>query len=506
MQKFDTSSTGPFPISDKQKLQRFLILGTAGGTFYASENKLSKDFIHDLNRMIAYKEGGQMVLSTLLDVRKNNRAYKQDPTLFVLAFLLSKGDPETKAAAGAAFNDIVQTGTQLFTVVEYLDGMRGWGESMRRPIANWYTSKDPHALAYQLCKYQQRNGWSHRDVVKLSHPKAGKDNAISDLLGFAVGKKKIKDGLVSIFSMLREEAVSEKFVIESVEKFGITFEMIPDELKTPAVWTALEKNMQLIALIRNLSLMTRLGIYDPWDVNTYQGAIDRLTHEGFIKRSRVHPMQFLAASTTYARGQGMRSTWTPIPRIIDALSDGFKKAFVNVEATNKRIIAGIDLSGSMGASSVVGVEGLSSAEAVSAMATVLLGTEPNTMCVGYSSVEKKIDLTPGITLRAVSAEVRAKIGGNTDCAIPVKVALEKKIVVDGFIIFTDEQSNFGPMKVGEAFKKYQETINPDAKCVFITACMSNITVAAPDNKDMISIAGFSPDTLSISIDFINGKI
>ncbi|KAG2501126.1 hypothetical protein HYH03_000944 [Edaphochlamys debaryana] len=45
-----------------------------------------------------------------------------------------------------------------------------WGRGMRSAVANWYLAKAPAALAYQVTKYSQRNGWSHGDLLRLAHP------------------------------------------------------------------------------------------------------------------------------------------------------------------------------------------------------------------------------------------------------------------------------------------------------------------------------------------------
>ena len=42
--------------------------------------------------------------------------------------------------------------------------------ALRKGIAAWYEGKAPEALAYQVAKYQRRNGWSHRDLLRLAHP------------------------------------------------------------------------------------------------------------------------------------------------------------------------------------------------------------------------------------------------------------------------------------------------------------------------------------------------
>ena len=38
-------------------------------------------------------------------------------------------------------------------------------------MSNWYKAKSTQSLAYQLFKYKQRDGWSHRDVIRLAHVK-----------------------------------------------------------------------------------------------------------------------------------------------------------------------------------------------------------------------------------------------------------------------------------------------------------------------------------------------
>jgi hypothetical protein len=46
------------------------------------------------------------------------------------------------------------------------------GRALKRAIAHWYLDKTPRDLAYQCVKYQQRNGWSQRDLLRLAKPKA----------------------------------------------------------------------------------------------------------------------------------------------------------------------------------------------------------------------------------------------------------------------------------------------------------------------------------------------
>jgi 60 kDa SS-A/Ro ribonucleoprotein len=40
-------------------------------------------------------------------------------------------------------------------------------------VGRWYTEKSARDLAYQVTKYRQRKGWTHRDVLRSAHPRPG---------------------------------------------------------------------------------------------------------------------------------------------------------------------------------------------------------------------------------------------------------------------------------------------------------------------------------------------
>ena len=50
------------------------------------------------------------------------------------------------------------------------DRFRGWGRALRRAVGGWYAAKAPDQLAYQAVKYRSRDGYTHRDLLRLAHP------------------------------------------------------------------------------------------------------------------------------------------------------------------------------------------------------------------------------------------------------------------------------------------------------------------------------------------------
>ena len=91
------------------------------------------------------------------------------PTYFALAHAASV--PQTREAALGALPKVARTGSHLLTFAEYVEQFRGWGRGLRRAVGSWYTARPVDRLAYQAVKYRQRGGWTHRDLLRLAHPR-----------------------------------------------------------------------------------------------------------------------------------------------------------------------------------------------------------------------------------------------------------------------------------------------------------------------------------------------
>ena len=136
---------------------------------------------------------------------------------------------------------------------------------------------------------------------------------------------------------------------QSIARHGLTREMVPTELLTHAVvWEALLERMPLTALVRNLGVMTKVGVLAPMSASA-GNVVARLGDRKAIKAARVHPIALLAALKTYAQGHGMKgkNSWRPVPQVVDALDRAFYLAFENVPSTGQRVMLALDVSGSM---------------------------------------------------------------------------------------------------------------------------------------------------------------
>ena len=157
-------------VDDWTRLDRFLILGSEGGSYYASERTLTRDNAEAVLRCIA--ADGPRVVARIVAVSDAGRAPKNDPALFALALAAKLGDEPTRRAAHAALPRVARIGTHLFHFAEYVKALGGWGRGTMRAFARWYNDMDASRLAVQAVKYQSRDGWSHRDVLRKAHPVA----------------------------------------------------------------------------------------------------------------------------------------------------------------------------------------------------------------------------------------------------------------------------------------------------------------------------------------------
>ena len=488
-----------FALDNWKRLDRFLIIGSEGGTYYVREKALTQDNAQSVLDCI--KSDGPRVVDRIVEISEAGRAPKNDPALFALAMCAGLGNVKTKKTALEALPKVARIGTHLFHFVEYIEGFRGWGRGLRRAVANWYNSKDINDLSYQVVKYQQRDGWSNKDLLKLSHPKTT-DEIRNNLYKWIVGKDPLK-GLPKLIEAFEEAKISEsRDEIISCIQAGLPREAIPTKwLNDVTVWDALLQDMPLTALIRNLGKMTSIELLSPMS-KAVGLVIKKLADKDYIKKSRLHPLAILIALKQYQCGCGDKGklSWEPVSQIVDALDAAFYLAFDNVRPTGRRIMLALDVSGSM--CSPFGGTNVSCCEGASAMALVTAKTESNYIITRFNEGIENIPMSPRQRLDDVLKYTRDINGGGTDCALPMIYALKKKIEIDTFCVYTDSETWAGDIHPFQALQAYRRNMGINAKMVVIGMTSSGFTIANPKDAGMMDCVGFSTDTPEIISDFI----
>jgi 60 kDa SS-A/Ro ribonucleoprotein len=406
--------------------------------------------------------------------------------------------------------------------------MRGWGRQLRTSVADWYLSKDASKLAYQLAKYQSRNGWSNADLLRLSHanPELQPDHKI--LLNWAVkGWESVGDAphpskaILPVWAFEKAKRLTPqtgiKELVRLIAEYDLPRECIPTEfLAQVEVWDALLQKMPMTAMIRNLGKMTSIGLVSP-NSEAARMVGKRLEDAELLHKARIHPISVLMAQSVYKSGHGMKGSlsWSPVPRVVNALGKAFYASFANAPKTGKRFYIGLDVSGSMGSGNVAGTP-LTPREAAAAMAMVTMKTEDEYYIAGftngtsgsmwsnrgYGSGVTKLELTPDMTLDAACRYTAGLPFGGTDCALPMLDAAAKNIPADVFMVITDSETWAGNVHPTVALQQYRNKMKIDAKLIVMGVVANEFTIADPTDAGQMDVVGFDASVPQVIAQFI----
>lgn len=512
-----------FQLDDRARLRRFLTLGTDGATYYTSAADLTRVNAAVVLRMA--ETDHTFLVDEIINISVGGRAPRQNPALFALAIAASIGDEDGKAHALRALPSVARTGTHLFLFARYVEQFRGWGRGLRRAIAAWYTTPSVEHVAHQAVKYRQREGWSHRDLLRLAHPVTDEPSrrALFDWIVRGATDEHMPR-LIEGFLKANETAKDGRRYDALIREYGLSWEMLPDEaLAMPSTWEALLDNgMPQTALIRQLPRLTRLGLLPAMGGRTSEVAA-RLSDSERLQKARVHPVNVLVAQRTYASGRSARgeSTWQPTRQIIDALDAAFYNAFRAVEPTNKRTLLALDVSGSMSWGSISNMP-ITPREASAALSLVTAATETDYMIVGFTGGPTRqfgrtyrnssgdalspLQISPRQRLDDAIRAVSDLPFGGTDCALPILYAQGKGLEVDTFVIYTDSETYAGSIHPHQALRSYREKSGIDARLIVVGMTSTGFSIADPTDPGMLDVAGFDSAVPNLIANFSRGAV
>lgn len=495
-------------VDDWARLRRFLILGAEGGSFYAREQALTRENAQAVQRCIA--RDGVRSVAEIVAVSHAGRAPKNDPAIFALALACAADDPVTRRAAFDAIPKVCRIGTHLFHFATYVEQFRGWGRGLKRAVAAWYEQKPIDALAEQVIKYRQRDGWSQDDMLRTVHPEpvTPEHAALFEWIAKPEEGSRAEKGELPAIIGAFERAQASRSPKETASIVatnpGLPREALnPDHLTSPEVWSALLDNgMPMTATIRNLATMTRVGVLAPMSNATLRVA-EQITNADELRKARVHPLAVLAALATYQSGQSARgdATWTPVREIVNALDAAFYASFGNVEPTNQRTMLALDVSGSMSFTEIAGMPGITPRIGSAAMALVTAAVEPHHMFTAFTGGLSLLDISPRQRLDDVVHAVSNLSFGRTDCAMPILAAEQQRWEVDTFIVFTDSETWAGGIHPSQALVRYREKTGIAARLVVVGMVSNGFTIADPADPGMLDVVGFDTATPNVIAEF-----
>jgi 60 kDa SS-A/Ro ribonucleoprotein len=512
-----------FQTTDEERLRRFLVLGSAGGTFYQGERELTKEN-GDLVLKFAAIDPLRLV-EVIVEFSVEGRTPKQNTLIFSLAAAASSAMVEGRQAAFAAMPVVLRTGTHFMLFERYVKQFRGRGMGLRKAEKAWLDAKTPGSLGFQMAKYRQREGFTWRDILRMVKRGKTTDAERDALYGWAA-RGQVSEALPKIVHGFLKAQEATKVVewVGLVKEYGLPWEMLPDKARKEAsVWRALIDKPGALpweAMQRNLPTLTRLGLLSPLtDDSRLDEVVERLTDVEAIHKARIHPFNVLVALRTYAHGRSLKGsgTWQPVQRVVDALDQAFYLAFRFVEGTGKNTLLSLDVSGSMTWSTIMDSP-LTPREASAAMALVTAATENHYQIAGFSGLMSAIDISPKMRLDDVLIKMGQVRAGPTDCSLPFVYALVNGLEVETFVTYTDAETNGGdsykfggqgggrgnPIHVHQALRDYRHKTGIPARHVVVGMTATQITVLDPDDPGSLGLVGFDSNSPAMIADFSCG--
>jgi 60 kDa SS-A/Ro ribonucleoprotein len=511
--KTGTPQTQPIPGREKEMIQgrsggwmfdagtwkllrRCLLIGTAQSTYYAGKKELTDDFVEVLREAIALTPN--KVAEEIL-YASNGRAINNSAPIFALVLLSMGETPEAKKAFQEIFPQVVRTGSHFYEWLNYTKSLRGFGKVIREVGKSWLSRDDVKGLAYQLLKYQQRNGFSHRDALRLFHVKPPTEDHRQLFEWVVKGWEELPQEIPSPelaqiwwYEWLKRNPTETH---EAIAQGHLTHEMAaPVGKMDKQAWQLLFNEMPIGAMLRNLGSLTELGVLRADEQANLQRVEAVLNNKQHLRKGRIHPIDVLKALKTYKSGGRLgrsQKTWNPVPRIVDILEKAVELSFEVVEPTSKVFMHAVDISSSM-SYGVVDSVGLSCCEIATTMALVTAKAEKNYMIRGFSTEFRDLGITSKDSFSSALAKASNQNFGGTDASVAYDWMIKNKFKADVICFWTDSESWAGRRHPSEALAEYRNKVNKDIKAVYVTLAPYQITLVDPTDPLSWDLAGFDP--------------
>ncbi|NEQ84969.1 MAG: TROVE domain-containing protein [Moorea sp. SIO2I5] len=477
-------------------LRRCLLVGTAQSTYYAGKKELTDEFVEVVFRATA--EDPNRVSEEIL-YASYGRSINNSAPIFALVLLSMAEQPVAKKAFQEIFPQVVRTASHFYEWLSYTKSLRGFGKVVREVGKNWLSQPDAKKLAYQLLKYQQRHGFSSRDVLRLFHVKPPTEDHRQlfewVVKGWEELPKDIPSSVLAQIWWYEWLKRNPTHTHEAIAKGRLTHEMAaPVGKMDKQAWQLLFNEMPIGAMLRNLGSLTELGVLQA-DARENLDRIEQiLNNQEHLRRGRIHPIDVLKALKTYESGGRLgrsKKTWTPVPRIVDILEKAVELSFEVVEPTGQVFMHAVDISGSM-SYGVVDSVGLSCCEIATTMALVTAKAEKNYMIRGFSTKFRDLGITKKDSFSSAIAKASNQNFGGTDASVAYDWMIKNRFKADVVCFWTDSESWAGRRHPTQALAEYRQRVNPNLKAVYVTLTPYGITLVDPKDPLSWDLAGFDP--------------
>jgi 60 kDa SS-A/Ro ribonucleoprotein len=164
----------------------------------------------------------------------------------------------------------------------------------------------------------------------------------------------------------------------------------------------------------------------------------------------------------------------------------------------------------MSAGVIAGVPGLTPRVASAAMAMATARAEKDFHSLGFCAASgafgglTPLAISPRQRLDDVVAAVEKIPMGGTDCALPMIWALQNRVPVDVFVVYTDNETWAGGVHPFQALAEYRHRMGRAACLVVVGMTATSFTIADPTDPGMLDVVGFDAAAPQVMADFARG--
>ncbi|XP_015112539.1 60 kDa SS-A/Ro ribonucleoprotein [Diachasma alloeum] len=403
----------------------------------------------------------------------------------------------------------------------------GYGHGWRTAVNEWYLSQSPKSLAECVTRCKSRYGWSHKDIIKLSHPVTKKCpadlQAVIKYIVFGLEKAKLEfenESRAQEVLELMERVEDFRQCQDPVRAAGLirthhyTLDHVhPDLMKSPDVWEALVETMDLPSVVHNLQRIQNAGLLGGGS-QVSEKIITALMSKEQVLKSKISPSVLLLAAKTYENPDGvpmpvkrrvgrknkLKHKRIPRPdgRIIDAMYLALNVSFSNVEATGLKYLITVSTGGwrktQGGQVDLVEANGPWVVEAACILALGLLRAEEKVTVSTFTGTEglnaRPVHIDKNATFQETVERMRARSTGPPNIGKPMLWAAHHRRKFDVFINVVDkmrEKYDF----TGRAMDLYKKKMNlPNTRLVNWVVGSTSTYMEGRNVSDVLTVCGF----------------
>lgn len=526
--------------SSELKLKRFLHYGRETALYQPGDRYINKYFEPDnvtsIEALIADGKDSDAVAHI---VKAFSDGYSAHPQSLVYALALcarQQTSEKLRIAAYSAVKTVCKAPEDFFLFIKFAYDLSqpnsGWGRGWRHVVTDWYLKKEPMELSACVTKFRGQYGWTHRDVVRLSHPKSA-NVAIAAVLKYVVrglkdakkefGDKPEAQQVLTYLQTIEDfkHCDDEHIAARLIEMHSLSLEHVPAHfLKSKQVWNALIPHLPLRLLLQNLKRLGRL-----WFIKGNQPIVakilDALNNQSAIGESNLHPAhvfvtlrnyESLGKPTAYAHRTSQPDTKTkttpqPHPRVVEALNQLLASSFTLLVPTGMRYLVAIDVRSQMVHGKCWHCFNVSPAQAAVLMTLSLVKAERDVtvMAFGAEGSMQPVELDKNISIQETQNKLKEIPNGPVDLSQPLLWAKKMKKPVDVFIVLTDSQVKQGRVNAVKTLQQYRSALSlPNTKMVTCGLGISKFAVACPNDPGMLDVAGFDAEVPRVVEAFSRG--